>query len=56
MRGGFRTDFKVILDASNGWSAPTYFGMGSGGNKKTNNGVADSVDFSTNMSKDFQVL
>ena len=54
--GDFRTDFKLILDSSNGWSAPTFFGMGGSGSKKTENVVADSVDFSTNLSKDFAVL
>ena len=54
--GGFRTDLKLILDSSYGWSTPTVFGMGSYGSKKTDNVVADTVDFSTNMSKDFAVL
>ena len=52
--GGFLADFKLILDSSHGWSS-SFFGMGSGGSKKTDV-VADSVDFSTNMSKDFAVL
>ena len=51
--GDFRTEFKLILDSSNGWSAPTFFGMGGSGSKKTENVVAD---FSTNLSKDFAVL
>ena len=37
------------------WNSP-FFRMGSGESKKTDNVVADTVDFSTNMSKDFAVL
>ena len=52
----FRKDFKLILDSSYGWSAPTFFGMGSGGSKKTESVVAETVDYSTNLSKDFAIL
>ena len=37
------------------WNSP-FFRMGSGESKKTDNVVGDTVDFSTNMSKDFAVL
>ena len=37
------------------WNS-SFFRMGSGESKKTDNVVADTVDFSTNMSKDFAVL
>ena len=53
--GGFEADLKLILAPNNNWHS-SYFGMGSGGSKKTDNVVADTVDFSTNMSKDFAVL
>ena len=53
---GFRKDLKLILDSSYGWSTPSSFGMGSYGSKKTDNVVADTVDFSTIMLKDFAVL
>ena len=46
----------LILNEHNGWSPPTFFGMGGSSSKKTDNVGADSVDFSTNMSKDFAVL
>ena len=52
----YRTEFKLILDSSNGWSAPNFFGMGGSGSMKTENVVADSVDLSTNLSKVFAVL
>ena len=44
------------MDSSNGWSTPTFFGMGGSSSKKTEKVVDDSVDFSTNLSKDFAVL
>ena len=53
--GGFEADFKLILTPNDDWHS-SIFGMGSGGSKKTDNVVADTVDFSTNMSKDFSVL
>ena len=53
--GGFEADLKLILTPNDDWHS-SYFGMGSGGSKKTDNVVADTVDFSTNMSKDFAVL
>ena len=37
------------------WNSP-FFRMGSGESKRMDNVVADTVDFSTNMSKDFAVL
>ena len=48
----FKTDLKLILNES----PLTIFGMGGSSSKKTNQVLADSVDFSTNMSKDFAVL
>ena len=51
-----RTDLKLILTEHNCWSPPTFFKMGGSSSKKTDNVVADCVDFSTNMSKDFAVL
>ena len=44
------------MDTSYGWTPPSGFGMGSYGSKKTDNVVADSVDLSTNLSKDFAIL
>ena len=55
MLGGSEADFKLILTAEDGWHS-SFFGMGSGGSKQTDNVVANTVDFSTNMSKDFAVL
>ena len=52
----FRTDLKLILTEHNVWSPLTFLGMGGSSSKKTDNVVADSVDFSTIMSKDFAVL
>ena len=47
---------KLILDTSYGWTPPSGCGMGSYASKKTDNVVADSVDLSTNLSKDFAIL
>ena len=55
MLGGPEADFKLILTADDGWHS-SFFGMGSGGGTKTDDMVANTVDFSTNMSKDFAVL
>ena len=46
---------KLILTPNDNWHSP-FFRMGSGESKKTDNVVADTVDFLTNMSKDFAVL
>ena len=51
-----KQELKLILDTSYGWSTPSSFDMGSYGSKKTDKVVADTVDFSTNMSKDFAIL
>ena len=53
--GSFEADLKLILTPDNDGHS-SFFGMGSGGSRKTDNVVADTVDFSTNMSKDFAVL
>ena len=55
MLGGPEADFKLILTADDGWHS-SFFGMGSGGGTKTDDMVANTVDFSTNMSKDFAIL
>ena len=43
---------KLLLTRKDGWRP--FYGMGGGGSK--DNVVADSVDYSTNLSKDFAVL
>ena len=53
--GGSEANFKLILTAEDGWHS-SFFGIGSCGSKKTDNVVANTVDFSTNMSKDFVFL
>ena len=48
-------DSKLILTAQDSCHS-SIFGMGGGGSKSTDNVVADTVDYSTNLSKDFAVL
>ena len=52
---GSEADSKLILTAQDGWHPPI-FGMGGSGSKSTEGVVADTVDYSTNLSKDFAVL
>ena len=53
---GSEAGSKLILTAQNGWHAPAPFGMGGSGSKSTDNTVADTVDNSNNLSKDFAIL
>ena len=50
---GSEADSKLLLTSKDGWH-PSFFGMGGGGSK--DNVVADNVDYSTNLSKDYAVL
>ena len=50
---GSKADSKLLLTSKDGWH-PSFFGMGGGGSK--DNVVADNVDYSTNLSKDYAVL
>ena len=50
---GSEADSKLLLTSKDGWH-PSFFGMGGGGSK--DNVVADSVDYSTNLSKEYAVL
>ena len=50
---GSEADSKLLLNSENGWH-PSFFGMGGGGSK--DNVVADNVDYSTNLSKNYAVL
>ena len=55
MLSGSEAYSKLILTAQGGWHSPI-FGMVGSGFKSTENVVADTVDYSTNLSKDFAVL
>ena len=52
---GSEADSKLILTAQDGWHPPI-FGMGGSGSKSAESVVADTVDYSTNLSKDFTIL
>ena len=52
---GSEADPKLILTAKDGWHPPI-FRMGGNGSKSPKSIVADTVDYSTNLSKNYAVL
>ena len=56
MLSGAEAGSKLIHTAQDGWHPPAPFGMGGSRSKSTDNTVANTVDNSTNLSKDFAIL